>query len=162
MPQVDSCMFPGTRREWNADAAAAEAKKEFEEKAAELGDDSLHEREFGAMIYERADGSVFLGPITWGEKQGGSVAIDDSDATPSNVVGEIHSHPSPQSEPSAADWDRLNIWSNWTGRNFRSYIVSRTPGDANSKFVVRVYDNSSNQSSDTPGPEVNPNAAPCS
>ena len=39
MPQVDPCMFPGTRREWNADAAAAKAKKEFEEKAVELGDD---------------------------------------------------------------------------------------------------------------------------
>ncbi len=155
------CAQPDTALEWNADAAAAAALAMFKQKAAELGDTGLYNREFGCQIYQAADGSMYLGPITWGDTMAGAVTIDQSGATSANLIGEIHSHPSPQMEPSSADWDRLNIFSDYTGSNFRSYIVSRDLNDPSSDFAIRVYDTSSDQSSNDPGPLVNPEGSPC-
>ncbi len=91
----------------------------------------------------------------------GTVEINDTGMTHGNLIGEIHTHPSPHMDPSIADWTRLNVYSEWTGRNFRSYVVSRDPADPQSDFAIRVYDTSSDQSSSEPGPEVNPAGAPC-
>ncbi len=44
-PAPNPCATPEGAREWNADAAAARAKKEFERLAAERGDDGLYSRE---------------------------------------------------------------------------------------------------------------------
>jgi hypothetical protein len=158
----DPCANPASALAWNADAAAAAALRLFRAKASELGDAGLYRREFGAQIYQRPDGSVYLGPIAWGDPMTGTFVMDESGATQDNLIGEIHTHPSPQMEPSAADWARLNHWSDWTGKEFRSYIVSRDPNDASSDFAIRVYDTSSDQSSDMPGPEFNPEGVPCS
>lgn len=157
----DPCADPETALDWNADAIAALALKLFRQKAEELGDDGLYTREFGAQIYQRADGSLYLGPVAHGDPQTGTFTMDETGATSDNLVGEIHTHPSPQMEPSVADWGRLNHWSAWTGRNFRSYIVSRNPNEPASDFAIRVYDTTSDQSSDVPGPEVNPEGQPC-
>lgn len=157
----DPCADPVTALEWNADAAAAEAFAKFKAKAAELGDTGLYQREFGAQIYQRPDGSIYLGPVTWGDPMTGTFDFDESGATQGNLVGEIHSHPSPQMDPSVADWTRLNTWSDWTQRNFRTYIVSRNENDPTSDFAIRAYDKSSDQSTNSPGPEVNPEATPC-
>tara|TARA_R110002051_G_C8601147_1_gene480438 strand:- start:70 stop:705 length:636 start_codon:yes stop_codon:yes gene_type:complete len=157
----DPCADSVLAVDWNADAAAAEAFSGFKVKAAELGDTGLYQREFGAKIYQHPDGSIYLGPITWGDPMTGTFNFDESGMTQANLVGEIHSHPSPQMEPSAADWTRLNTFSDWTQRNFRTYIASRDQNDPTSDFAVRVYDKSSDQSSDNPGPEVNPEAKPC-
>lgn len=158
---ADPCADPETALEWNADAAAADALKKFKAKAAELGDDGLYEREFGCQLYQSPDGSIYLGPITYGDPLTGTFNFDESGATVGNLVGEIHSHPTGQVEPSVADWGRLNVWSGWTQRNFRSYIVSRDLSDPSSDFAIRVYDTTSDQSSDDPGPEVNPESSPC-
>lgn len=161
-PALDPCSNPATALDWNADAAAAEAKRQFEAKAQELGDDGLYEREFGAQIYQRADGSIYLGPVTYGDPMTGTFGFDESGATQGNLVGEIHSHPGGNLVPSAADWARLDHWSGWTGRNFRSYVVARDPADPNSEFRIRVYDTTSDRDIDAIGPEVNPEATQCS
>ena len=67
---LDPCSSPATRLEWNADAAAAEALSRFHDKAADLEDDGLFEREFGAFIYGDAAGNTWLGPIAYGPKMG--------------------------------------------------------------------------------------------
>lgn len=161
-PDADPCSEPETALEWNADAAAAEAKRQFEAQAQELGDDGLYEREFGAQIYQRPDGSIYLGRVTYGDPMTGAFAFDESGATQGNLVGEIHSHPGGSLVPSAADWGRVDTWSGWTGRNFRSYVVARDTSDPNSEFRIRVYDTTSDRDIDAIGPEVNPEAAPCS
>lgn len=155
------CDDPETALDWNADAAAAEAKRQFEAKAAELGDDGLYEREFGAQIYQRPDGSMYLGPVTWGDPMTGTFAFDESGATQGNLIGEIHSHPGGNTVPSAADWARVDAWSGWTNRNFRSDVVARDTSDPNSSFAIRAYDTTSDRDVDANGPEVNPEAVPC-
>ncbi|WP_366873042.1 Mov34/MPN/PAD-1 family protein [uncultured Brevundimonas sp.] len=92
----------------------------------------------------------------------GTFAFDESDATQGNLVGEIHSHPGGNTVPSVADWARVDAWSGWTGRNFRSYVIARDTSDPNSDFAIRVYDTTSDRDIDANGPEVNPEAAPCS
>lgn len=57
-PAIDPCASPDTALEWNADAAAAEAKREFERQAAERGDDGLYSREWHAFLYQDATGRV--------------------------------------------------------------------------------------------------------
>lgn len=158
---LHACDDPVKRIDWNADATAAAAQTAFEAKAAELGDSGLYEREFGAAIYMRADGSTYLGRITYGDKMGSSVEIDESNATPDNLIGEIHSHPGGQMTPSTADWQRVDINAAYTGKNYRSYIVARDTSVPNSPFKVRVYDKSSVRDFTKPGPEVNPNGQSC-
>lgn len=85
------CDDPETAREWNADAAAAEAKREFERQAAERGDDGLFSREWHAFLYEDATGRVYVGPVSAGSQ--GAVAPDTTGMTPDNLVGFIHNHP---------------------------------------------------------------------
>lgn len=155
----DPCADPATALEWNADAAAAEAKRQFESAAVGLGDDGLYEREFGAQIYQRPDGIVYLGRVTYGDPMTGTFAFDESAATHDNLIGEIHSHPAGNTVPSAADWARMDGWSGWTGRNFRSYIVARDVSDPQSSFAIRVYDMTSDRTIDENGPD--PEATPC-
>lgn len=156
------CGDPAQAVDWNSDAAAAEALKEFRKEAALLGDDDLYEREFGAQIYQSPDGSIYLGRVTWGEKLSGTFDYDETNATQGNLVGEIHSHPGGLTNPSAADWDRLDIWASWTGRNFRTYIVARDVNNPDSDFEIRAYDTTSERGPGKVGPEVNPDAVPCS
>lgn len=62
------CDDPETAEEWNIDAAAAKAAKEFARLAAErTPPETLNNREWGCYIYREADGSIHLGPITWGD-----------------------------------------------------------------------------------------------
>lgn len=164
----DPCIAPETRLEWNADAAAAEALSEFYAKAEELQDDGLYEREFGAMVYGDEFGNVWLGPITPGPKMAGTVVIDDTGITPGTLLGFIHTHPSPQTEPSAGDGNLFNQYYEYVGGEsgrgnlLRMYVVSRDNSEEpNSPFRIRIYTNDSDQSSDSPGPEVNPEGQPC-
>ncbi|WP_346927426.1 hypothetical protein [uncultured Arthrobacter sp.] len=79
-PGFDPCADPTTALEWNADAAAAEAKREFERQAAERGDDGLFSREWYAFLYEDATGRVYVGPVSAGSQ--GTVTPDTTGMTP--------------------------------------------------------------------------------
>lgn len=160
-PYFNPCEDPVQRLEWDADAAASQALAAFKAKAFELQDDGLYEREFGAGIYQRPDGTMFIGPVTYGDKMGSAVNIDHSLGTYANMIGEIHSHPGGQIVPSGNDWQRVDSFSSYTGRNFRSYVVARDTTVANSPFAIRVYDTNSDRDFTKPGPEVNPEGQSC-
>lgn len=160
-PGQDPCADPDKALEWNADAAVAEAKRQFERKAAELSDDGLHHREFGAQLYQRQDGSVYVGRVTWGERLSGTVTIDETNPLGDTLVGEVHSNNGGNRVPSAADWTRVDLFSAETGQNFRSYIIARDVRDATSSFAIRAYDTTSDRNIEADGLEVNPDGQPC-
>lgn len=63
----DPCLNPDTAREWNADAAAAEALRRMLDFALrEFGEDHLANREFGTMLCEM-NGSIVIGEIVAGD-----------------------------------------------------------------------------------------------
>lgn len=159
--EQDLCSDPVRALEWNADAAAAEARRQFLQKAAELGDDRLHHREFGAQLYQRSNGSVYVGAVTWGPRLAGTVTLDESNPFGDTPIGEVHSHAGGNRVPSAADWERVDIFSAQTGQNYRSYIVARDIRDRTSDVAIRAYDTRSDRNVDIDGPEVNPDAQPC-
>ncbi len=155
--------------DWNADAAAAEAKKEFERRAAARGDTGLYSREWHTFIYEAQDGSMYFGPIVPGTIN--SVVPDTAGMTPNNLVGFIHNHPGGGLNPSGDDWtgfDNLYSWvAQWSSggvsraNRLRQYIIARDVTDPNSQMAIRVFNNNSNRSADAPAPEVNPEGLPC-
>ena len=163
------CDDPETALDWNADAAAAEAKKEFERLAAARGDTELYSREWHAFIYEDQNGRMYLGPIVAGTIN--SVTPETAGMTPNNLVGFIHNHPGGGLNPSGDDWigfDNLYEWvaqwsSGGTARadQLRQYIVARDTSDPNSPMAIRVFNKNSSRSSDAPAPEVNPDGQPC-
>lgn len=105
------CDDPETALEWSADAAAAEAKKEFERRAAERGDDGLYSREWHAFLYQDATGRVYVGPVVAGSQ--GIVTPDTTGMTPDNLVGFIHNHPGGGLNPSGDDWTGFDSLYNW-------------------------------------------------
>lgn len=166
---VNPCDIPELRRDWNADAAAAEAKKEFERQAEARGDTGLYSREWYAFIYEAQDGSMYLGPVASGTIN--SVMPDTSGMTPNNLIGFIHNHPGGSLAPSGDDWagfDSLHGWvSQWSSggmtraNQLRQYIIARDTTDPNSQMAIRVFNSNSSRNADAPGPEVNPDGQPC-
>ena len=104
------CGNPAGRREWNTDAAAAQTVKDLEEFAGSepaTGGRGFNEREYGAALWERADGTVIRGPMRHSEQTfaeaaaaaatGGTgkptVDIDWTPPEPDLVpIGSVHSH----------------------------------------------------------------------
>ncbi|WP_374273892.1 hypothetical protein [Brevundimonas sp.] len=67
-PGYDPCATPEGALEWNADAAAAEAVREFQRRAAaRTPPETLNTREWGAALFQMPDGSVAVGNITSGQ-----------------------------------------------------------------------------------------------
>lgn len=182
----DPCASPETALEWDADAAAAEAAKEFARKAAaRQPPEDLNTREWSCYIYREADGSIQTGPVTFGEPFAnggvGTVTPSNEGIDPATIVGSVHSHSSgshlPSTGPgpgledrgdighviSTADWITAN---NGNGSIFRAYIVAQNQGPAN--FVpynqINVYTPDTVEAAretGTAGPEVNPEGQPC-
>lgn len=176
---VDPCADPRTALDWNIDAAAAEAKNEFERRAAaRIPPEDLNKREWGAFLYRRADGSIRIGPINFGpEFQAGgvgSVALirDGADA---DIVGFVHSHRNGSHLPSdgtnldnPGDLQVLDsIVASSGNPDVRMYIVAQNQGPVGFTpyYQINFYNTSNALSSrqrSTPGPEVNPEAVACS
>lgn len=159
----DPCADPSLAREWNTDAAAAEAKAKFLAKAAELGDEELYQREFHAFLYRDSNGRVQVGGVTAGNRVGSTepstVGADWTGITPDNIIGEIHNHPGGSVAP-GGDWERFDGITSWITQfagsqrasEYRHYIIASD--------TIRVYDATSPRNDD-PGPEVNPQGQPC-
>lgn len=137
------CNDPETAREWNADAAAAEALRRMLEAAAAQNDvtHTLYNREYGAMICENSDRSMSISPIQWGDPifdadgtwvgagQQPSVNVNfNSCGSGSIPIAMIHSHPSTGAEgglPSASDATWISSINNARGDLAgRIYVVS--------------------------------------
>lgn len=163
------CGDPETALDWNADAAAAEAKKEFERRAAERGDDGLYSREWYAFIYQDQNGRMYLGPVVPGTIN--SVTPDTTGMTPDNLIGFVHNHPGGGIAPSGDDWagfDSLYGWvAQWSSGGvsradqMRQYIIARDTNDPNSSMKIRAFGKDSSRDSDAAGQEVNPDGEQC-
>lgn len=171
------CDDPETALEWNADAAAAAAAKEFARlAAAQNPPEDLNKREWGAYLYRNADGSVRIGPINSGPEfvMGGvgTVSLIEG-GSPGDIVGLVHSHSSGNHLPSSGndqepgDIQVLDATVAYSGRSdVLMYIVAPNQGPVGhtSYNQINVYNQSNARSardSFTPGPEVNPNGQPC-
>lgn len=88
--------------------------------------------------------------------------------TPTNLIGFIHSHPGHETgRPSAADWDLFNDYYNWLGETgghpdrLTMYIVELDTRYSPPRYSVFAYGKDDKLGTDR-GPEVNPDAEPCS
>lgn len=81
----DPCADPSLAREWNTDAAAAEAKAKFLAKAAELGDEELYQREFHAFLYRDSNGRVQVGGVTAGNRVGSTNHLQWAQTGPASL-----------------------------------------------------------------------------
>ena len=185
-PTQDPCADPELAREWNADAAAAQAAREFARLAAERSPpEDLNTREWACYLFVAPDGSIQAGPITFGDpfEFGGVGTVRPSDAgiDPATIIGSVHSHATgshiPSTGPGPGWADRGDIGhvmstAEWVTANggrgdlFRMYIVSQNQGPANFDPYnqINVYTPATAQEARdtfTAGPEVNPEAAPC-
>ena len=107
---ADPCADPATAVDWNTDAAAAQTTKDLEEFAdaePSTGAKGFNEREYGAALWQRADGTVIRGPMRHSEQTfaeaaaaaatGGTgrptVAIDWNPPEPGLApIGSVHTH----------------------------------------------------------------------
>ncbi len=167
--QIDPCADPATAREWNADAAAAEGLRRMQEDA----DDPLLDSRERSIIIARdpQTGTVYLGNLSVGPPFGGTVSWDFTGINPARIIGYMHSHPATGPYPS--EWDRTEVFPSaqqnvaFAGGDpslMRLYLVGTRadPGSA-ARLQIRVYDQTNlNGDENSPGPEVNPDAQPCS
>lgn len=175
LPPTHPCGDPETALEWNADAAAAAAAREFT-KRAEAQDEDLNTREWGAFLYRNADGSVRVGPINSGPEfqfgGNGTVPLIE-DGPRSDIVGFVHSHnsgghlPSSGNDVEPGDIQVLDFWIGESqNASMRMYIVAPNQGPAGYEPYnqINVY-NSTNareaRNTFTNGPEINPEGEPC-
>lgn len=184
--EQDPCRDPATALEWNADAAAAEATKEFERLAAQRNPpETLNNREWGAALFQMPNGRVVVGNIRSGDSTfqnpgptgRPNVDIDWSGPPGGLLVGMVHSHgagghvPSGYS-PTSDDQDSLRYIREvrtQAGANpnqARLYISALTMGPAGTQQSTRInvynHTNQAQAINGEEGPEVNPEAQPCS
>lgn len=179
-PPPHPCDNPDTALEWNVDAAAAKAAKEFARLAGERSPpENLNDREWGAFLYRNSDGSIRIGPINSGtgftNGGNGSVTLIRS-GSDADIVGFVHSHRSGSHFPSdgpinpdaPADLEVFEGLIQTTGNpDLRMYIVAENQGPAGFRPYnqINIY-NSSNavsaRANNEHGPEVNPEAKSCS
>lgn len=166
--------FPGKppetedeRWEWNTDAAAAEAKRRFDQAAKGRGEQLGH-REQSAVLYKSGAG-VAVGTLGTGAIGTGSAPYNFTGIAMKDVVGIIHNHPGGTLIPSAADWnsvyDRLGTditAAGGDGSKLLMYIIGATypPQGPRPTWVIFVYDHR-NRTEAVHGPEVNPAGQPC-
>ncbi|MFN4297829.1 MAG: hypothetical protein ACK4FB_13420 [Brevundimonas sp.] len=179
------CDTPETRREWNADAAAAKTAKEFVDHAAARNpSETLNHREWGAALFEMPDGTIVRGTITHsqytfqnpGPSGRVSVPIDWTAPAGGVLIGMIHSHNAGSHLPSGSSPDEFDLANLAYIRDLRTflglnpddariYIVALTTGPAGheSYAKITVYDHTNQEAAiqDEEGPEVNPDAQPC-
>lgn len=153
--EEQQCATEESRRQWNADARAAEAARRFVEAAGEFDEGHLANREFGALLCDLGGGNVVLGPIVSGppimDETGNPIVYDGGRASveiptdgcgTGNVVGYVHSHPSGSPIPSDLDFQyaRWHITNNRAPGNFGIYIVALvsnpTPGSGGYGYGV--------------------------
>jgi len=157
---LDPCFNPETARDWNADAAAAQTTKDLDQYAdtePPTGGRGFNEREYGAALWERADGSVLRGPMRHSDQTFAEAAAAaasggigrphvDIDWTPPEAglvpIASVHSHgvggttPSGHRGSSQGDvahllWisdQRNNMLGAGSGAQARIYIASKTFG----------------------------------
>jgi len=168
--QIDPCASPDTALDWNADAAAAEGKKEFERRGREEdGDDGHLSRERYAFILQREDGSLYLSSIATGGPNWVNPNEVSGQVTPFNVVGMVHNHPGGSQAPSGDDWAGFDIYYNYVlqhaglerANQLRIYIIARDTNSTSPALQIKAYNNQSSRDSDAEGDEVNPEALPC-
>ena len=181
--EEQQCATEESRRQWNADARAAEAVQRFLAEADQAHDEGdLANREFGALLCDMGGGNVVLGPITPGPPildengqqivyEGGriGVAIPPDGCAGGLVVGSVHSHPSPGSlTPSSDDFDHADwhIRYNESPQNFGIYIIALVPdpvGGGSKYAVVRaeLTDRNAAEQGELEPTWVNPDAQPC-
>jgi hypothetical protein len=177
-----ACDDPATAVDWNADAAAAEAAKAFARLAAARDPaENLDTREWGAYLYRMADGSVRVGPVSFGNPfgMGGVGGVDlIEDGPRGDIIGSVHSHNAGNHLPSTGPGgggdighlDGMVDTVRAAGGDFasvRMYIVARAFGPPGSDTYNRisVYTPATARTAretSTPGPEVNPEGQPCS
>lgn len=181
----DPCADPQTALPWNADAEAAASVADFLARAALLGGADapngvprLSNREFGRGLFRGSGSSVEGNTVTLGDPiaPGSTVAtitINMDGITNYNYLGDVHSHPFGTSIPTQADWDGFmgyNRIAREAGRTDETFYLYIVVVDQNGNpSSIRVYQDGPRaaDSADPPrpttiGPEVNPDAQPCS
>lgn len=179
----DPCADPVKRQEWNADAAAAEAVKEFQRLAAAQGE-SLNTREWGATLLRRPDGRIVLGPTRQGQftfqnpGPGGRAGVEVDWTVPEGwtLIGAVHTHNAGGFLPSGLNADQddqagltyIQDWLSSQGQDpaqARIYIAAMTTGPVGhqpyAKITVYNQQNRDSAMSGQEGPEVNPDGQPC-
>lgn len=176
----DPCADPDKKREWDIDAAAAEAVREFQRRAAERGED-LNTREWGAPIWQGPNGEIEIGPIAYSEYTflqpgpGGQGTVQTSWNTPPGwrIVGVVHTHFAGGHLPSGlshneGDQAGLTYMRSLLGADAnlaRIYIAALTTGPAGhqQRVKINVYNHLNRDAAinQQQGPEVNPEGLPC-
>ncbi|WP_298160434.1 hypothetical protein [Brevundimonas sp.] len=167
-PIYDRCADPAQQVDWNADAAAAEALRRFQNSA---GDPLLDNRERSmVLIRNPVTGMVTAENLEVGVPGAGEVPFNVDGFGWANVVGLIHSHPGSRSFPSSADLYNYPVWQGLVtqaggSQGLRLYIVGAGndgPGTPD-RLMIRVYNQTNIASGEQgqAGPEVNQNALPC-
>lgn len=138
-PPTHPCDDPATALPWNVDAAAAAAAAEFDRLGRAAGEDGINDRERGAYLFRRGDGSVGFGPLPIAEgplfSEGGEfVSSGLGDIDPGSVVGFIHSHPQGSHRLSGPS-PRVGLEEGDLGF-FNNYLV---PLMANNDATPRLY-----------------------
>lgn len=181
--EEQQCATEESRRQWNADARAAEAVGQFLDEALEsFGEEDLANREFGALLCDMGGGDVVLGPIVSGPPimdengqpfvyEGGRPTMDipPGGCGAGIVVGSVHSHLSPGSSvPSNFDFAhaRWHDEHNGAPSNFGIYIVSLLPNPVTGlpEYGVSRAEISDEEAAAAGTLEptwVNPDAQPC-
>ena len=168
-PTPDPCADSETAREWNADAAAAAGLRRMQDDA---NDPLLDGRERSIVIaHDPTTGVVYAGNMLVGELGAGTVGWDFTGINPAHIIGLMHSHPGSGPYPSGPDQTDVFPAAFSTVQNaggdphaLRLYMVgTRADPGGPARLQIRVYNETNlNGDENTPGPEVNPDAQPCS
>jgi hypothetical protein len=182
--EQQQCMMPAGREQWNADAKAVAARQAFLARAAQLGENDLQNREFGALICRLTNGSVVLGPIHEGppilDGNGNQIYYPETGGRPyvninpdgcgSGVpIGYVHSHPGVnEGRPSDGDFATGQWYVDYRGADaatFGIYTMSQYQNQTGnySTQVSRasLSDRSMAQTANYQPAWVNPDATPC-
>lgn len=163
------CDDPDRAREWNADAAAAEALRRMQ---ADANDPLLDARERSFVIARNpATGQIFLGNMLVGVPRAGEASFDMAGIDPAHIIGLMHSHPGSGPYPSGPD--RQSLYPYWRNQileaggnpnQLRLYMVGTHNDASGARLQIQVYDHRNmdpEPGPENPGPEVNPDAQPC-
>jgi hypothetical protein len=175
----DPCANPETARDWNADAAAAEAMRRMLQAALhDNGEPDFANREYGALICEKADGSLSIGPIKWGDPildseghmtnpgEQPTVPIDPNGCPGGSLpLAMIHSHPGAGENtglPSVNDSTWVEFINAARGDlHGRIYVVSKGETGEYRIHVYHAKNVSQGAVQGELGPEFNPVGEPC-